>query len=72
MFKIGDKVVCVSGIKTNKGNLENYKEYIISYISDDSFQSCLKVEGIEFGFLNSRFITLKEYRKNKLNNLLKK
>jgi len=67
MFKVGDRVVCINNTKIDyKFNLYYNKIYIITSI-DDVVR--IKIDNINYEYFNLRFISLKEYRKQKLNNL---
>ena len=74
MFKPGDKVVCV--LEPESKNFLKYgKIYTIKYIEDDDnfSYSLLKFEEIpNKAFSGNRFISLKEYRKQKLQKLCSK
>jgi Golgi nucleoside diphosphatase len=67
-FKVGDRIVCVY-IEDDGEYLVLNKVYVVAEIFALSNIICIKVEGIDEYFFVRRFISLKEYRRRKLNKL---
>ena len=72
-MKKGDKVVCVDD-NTYSNNADGFlvkgKIYVIDYEASDSFFYFKERPGVSFSI--NRFISLKELRKKKLNEIKKK
>jgi hypothetical protein len=74
-FNRGDKVVCISnkyndfdGLSYSKVWLTIGKSYIVKYI--DEYEIFVENDaGVEKGYLIRRFVSLKEYRRMKLEKL---
>jgi hypothetical protein len=69
-FKVGDKIVCVNNLSFECFNLEFmlelYNIYTVSSILKPNF---LLIEETNIIFKDDRFISLKEFRKQKLNKI---
>ena len=71
---IGEIVVCIDNKNWNNIHFENEeitigKKYISLFSSLSSYY-IINDKGVEMGYFRTRFVTLKEYRKNKINNLI--
>jgi len=68
-MKTGDKIVCISNILSH--GLKLYNTYVISDIVCDNYGiiTYMRIDGEFFRYYPHRFITLNEYRKQKLINL---
>jgi hypothetical protein len=71
MFKIGEKVVCINSIESTKPNIKNGSTYTVKYYvyRKPSFFITINGEYREEQFFASRFISIKEERRKKLNKL---
>jgi len=73
MFKRGDKVVCIDASEdiTPYEPYKNLKKYNSYIIHDDNFYNTKSVTltNVKGAFRITRFISIKEYRKLKLNKL---
>ena len=65
MFKPGDRIICINNIHNSA--LKKYKEYIVKKSNDDYLTI---YESPYDALSHDRFISLKEYRKLKLNKIL--
>lgn len=72
MFKVGDKVVSNVNFVVNKYRLEYLKIYTISKIDKCMYFDLymLYLTEQQFGFYADKFISIKEYRKLKINKLI--
>jgi hypothetical protein len=73
MFKIGDKVICINDeLKGYQGNFEivKLKEYTIKKIVGEKTTECiLFFNGVNNSYFSSRFLTIPEFRKMKINKI---
>jgi len=74
MFKPGDRIVCIDVSEDTTTyepykNLKKHNSYIIRQYGDYFNTKSVKLFNIEGVFRDSRFISIKEYRKLKLNKL---
>ena len=69
MFKTGDRVVCVDASNTRrvKNQIKIHSTYIVDIY--DEFFDCVYLNDMTGLYTSERFITLKEYRKQKLQKL---
>jgi len=68
-MKKGDKVICIDVDEID--SLELYKVYQISDCLTTRYLIILNIEGLEQWYRQSRFISLSEYRKQKLEKINK-
>lgn len=70
MYKIGIKVICIdASLRGYQGDfeIEELKEYTIKRITGESSTECiLFFDELCNSYLSSRFITIPEFRKNKI------
>ena len=72
MFRVGDKVVCINNKDLDINvKLTPYKIYVI-YDSAVASATIKDDNGYDKDLFQSRFISLKEYRKQKINKIIKK
>jgi len=65
MFKVGDKVICIENDETLDVFLNNV--YTVEYYSEkDKLISLIETQYLYDVYENCNFITIKEYRKEKL------
>lgn len=73
MFKVGDKVVCIddSPSPMNPKLLHKYEIYNVDRILSEYAISIL-LDGQKYALNNKRFISLLDYRKNKIHRICSK
>jgi len=69
MFKIGEKIVCIDNLELGNNNSLYYLNYSDVYTVTKSGLTCVAINNIDFLYLASRFISLKEQRNKKLKQL---
>jgi len=71
MFRKGDKVVCIwDSRRENEIGIFSHKIYeVTSVIYNSKGNNVFKVNNIDWWVSSSNFISLKEYRKNKINKI---
>ena len=76
MFNTGDKVICIDisnmdyidyDYKLIYGDIYNVSNYLCAFPTS----ICIKINNTDIIYASSRFISLKNYRKQKLNKLKK-
>lgn len=75
MFKVGDKIVCVDTLGTNRmySTLTLGKTYtIVRTFNDMNFITIISNRGAESRYWTKRFMLLTEYRKLKLDRICSK
>jgi hypothetical protein len=75
IFKEGEKVVCIDSEFEGESTLELYKIYTVESCVSFNFRDVwiegIFIDGIGGVFCGERFITIEEFRKLKINDILK-
>lgn len=70
--EIGDKIICINNIKIYSIDIDLTigKVYVVNHFSDNTIWLECDDVGFRGGYSRGRFITLKEYRRDIINEIL--